>query len=209
MIIMVVLIVGFAGFLIYNSQSNPAENGEQAVEQSQHIKGQGTSGVEVVEFGDFGCPGCHAYYPTMQQVAQHYGDEISFQFKHFVLPAHERSLAAAKVAEAAGEQGKFWEMHDILFEQFEAWRGNSNPTELFESYAQQLELDIEKFRSDRDSRTINTRINLDREEGEEEGATSTPTFIINGQKVETPRNNLEFFQQLIDEAIAEAETPQQ
>lgn len=138
--------------------------------------------VTVVEFSDFQCPACQAAQPVVKQVLTDYQGRINFIYRHFPLTQHKNAFAAALASEAAGEQGKFWEMHDKLFDTQENWELSDKPTEVFEGYAQELELDIDKFRADRDSRELSDKIKRDTGDALALGVNSTPTFFINGIK---------------------------
>ena len=110
-------------------------------------------------------------------------------------------MTSALAMEAAGKQGKYWEMHDLLFEEQQNWgeRQASNPT-IFEQYAEQLGLDIEQFKQDVDSQEVKDRVVSDRDTGIRLGVNSTPTFFLNGEKIQNPRG-YEAFKSLLDEAL--------
>lgn len=175
----------FFGFIIFSKDEAKAPDAQYV--SSEHVQGEGTSGVELVEFGDFECPACASYYPLIKQVKDHFGDKIAFRFRHFpLIQAHPNAMAAHRAAEAAGKQGKFFEMHDFLFERRNSWIANngistSQAAGVFEQFAGELGLDLEQFKQDvADPETINT-INADIELGKNAGATGTPTFTLNGK----------------------------
>jgi protein-disulfide isomerase len=114
-------------------------------------------------------------------------------------------MLGSRAAEAAGKQGNFFEMHDLLYENQDNWSKVGNPNGVLEGYAKQLDLNIDQFKSDMASEETNNVINADRREGNAIGATSTPTFVINGKKVEKMPQTLDQFKKLIDEAIAKAQ----
>lgn len=215
-VLAVVVIIGGAVFL--------GKDEEATGQVSNYVYGKSDSTVKVIEFGDFECPACGFFFPIVKEVKEKYKDQISFQFRHFPLvQSHRNALASHRAAEAAGKQGKFYEMHDLLYENQEDWNGPSSrdavgiPTEnaikIFEGYAEQLGLDMVKFRADvADSSTSGT-INADTAEGKSQyQITGTPTFIINGKKIEDTAtiDTVEEFSKLIDEAlgITGASTPQ-
>lgn len=103
-----------------------------------------------------------------------------FAYRHFPLPSHSNSKIAGQAAEAAGNQGKFWEMHDILFEKQTEWSGEGDPQKVFEGYAQNLSLDVDKFKED--IKNAIGSVNQDAADGKNLTVSSTPTFFINGQK---------------------------
>ncbi len=166
---------------------------------SNHTAGNANSKIELVEYADFQCAACLRYYPVINQVKEKYKDKINFRFKHFPLTQiHPNTMAAHRAAEAASNQGKFWEMHDLLYENQKIWEQSNSPISIFESYAEELSLDLNQFRVDRDSAGILSIINADSSEGKKAGATGTPTFAINGKIIDSPEPTLEAFSRLID-----------
>ncbi|MBI2598994.1 DsbA family protein [Candidatus Curtissbacteria bacterium] len=142
--------------------------------------GESTASAQIVEFGDYQCPACGQAHPIVKQFLKDHGGSVYFVYRHFPLTQiHSNANPAARAAEAAGKQGKFWEMHDILFERQGAWSQMSDPQGKFEEYARELGLDLEKFKANREEAI--GKINADADLGERAGVQSTPTFIINGQ----------------------------
>ncbi len=175
----------------------PTSNGQP----SNHVVGAGKKNVTLIEYGDFECPACKAYYPIVKSVKEKYGDDITFQFRNFPLvQIHKNAMVAHRAAEAAGIQGKFFEMHDILYERQESWKTMTSPVSAFESYASELGLDLDKFRADFASEAVNATINADIKQGQLINATSTPTFVLNGKKIEDNLRSLDDFVRLIDAA---------
>ncbi len=136
--------------------------------------------VTLVEFGDFQCPACGASHPIVKQLMGDYKGQVNFVFRHFPLPMHKNAMKAANAAEAAGAQKKFFEMHDLLFENQTEWAEDNNPEKLFEKYAQELKLDIDKFNEDVKSKKYEDKVKADQADGNAVGVNSTPTFFING-----------------------------
>jgi protein-disulfide isomerase len=207
-LILAILVILFGGFLIFGKKDANAPSGSSSgTKPSNHVIGGGKSGVVLAEYGDFQCPACYAYEPTVQQLREKYKDQITFQFRHFpLIQIHKNAMAASRAAEAAGLQGKFWEMHDKLYETQDpegktGWVASSDPSSFFEEIAKELNLDITKFKADMNSATVNSTINADIKAGEELGADSTPTFVLDGKKIEQNPRDLESFSKLIDEAI--------
>lgn len=201
--ILVIIAVVF-GFFAFNKQKNNSDGSASSntSQPTNHTKGSTETGVALIEYGDFQCPACSQYYPIVKQIAETYKDKITVQFRNFpLIQIHPNAMAAHRAAEAADKQGKFWEMHDLLYETQNDWASSNNAGPIFESYAQQLGLDMGKFKTDVASEEINALINADRQEGNKIGANSTPTFVLDGVKVDNPRS-LEDFTKLIDEAIA-------
>lgn len=181
-------------------------------ELSNYVYGKTDSAVKLEEFGDFECSACAAYYPIVEQIKEKYKDKIAFQFRHNPLvQIHRNALAAHRAAEAAGKQGKFWEMYNELYSNQEAWNGpsQSDPTGatteqaigIIQGYAEKIGLDMAKYKTDiAESSTLAT-INADVAEGKSKyDITGTPTFVLNGKKIED-LTSVEDFSKLIDEAL--------
>lgn len=165
----------------------------QLVRSDSYSKGDENAKVTVVEFADFQCEACKAAYPAVKQLMEEYkGKGVKLTLRNFPLPNHKNSQIAANAAEAAGEQGKYWEMHDILFENQEAWTADppqpktaAQAIELMMQYGQQLGLDMEKFKVAVESRKFNEKLSRDMADGEEQQVTGTPTFFVNGKKLQS------------------------
>lgn len=170
---------------------------------TNHVIGKGSTGVTLVEFADFQCPGCGSFYPILKQVKELYSEEITFQFVHFPLSQiHPNAQAAHRAAEAASNQGKFWEMHNLLYENQNAWSASTNVLPIFESYASQLSLDLAKFKTDYASAETNSIIQADISKGQGKKVTGTPTFFLNDKLIED--NNTIASVKLLSEAIDKA-----
>jgi protein-disulfide isomerase len=202
--VVAVIIVGLLGFIIYNSMQRRAQQAQlanQRVEISDLGWAKGATEaakVTFVEFADFQCPACKAHEPMIDQVVTEYGDQVKIVYKHFPLSGHQNAMPAARAAEAAGVQGKFWEMHDLIFARQDAWsaQGAGEITDTFISYAQELELDIAKFQTDFDSDETEDRIKTMQNEGINLGVMATPTFFVNGKRVES--GDYSFMKQAIE-----------
>lgn len=197
-----VIIAIFAGVLWMNSNKNDNNSGTSSNAQpTSHLKGNAASKVKFVEYGDYECPYCAEYQPVLTQVFQKYQATVSFQFRNLPLTQiHQNALAGARAAEAADLQGKFWEMHDLLYQNQNSWAQSSNPNSMFDTYAQQLGLNVSQFDKDFASSKVNDRINADKAEFNKTGqALSTPTFFLNGKKIAA--TTLDEFSKLIDEAL--------
>src|ERR1700761_1110554 len=145
-----VIIVVFIGVATYNNhKSNGGASTGSTSKPTNHVEGNLTSKVTLVEYGDYECPVCESYFSTVQQVAQKYNAQIKFQFRTLPLSQiHPNAFAGARAAEAADLQGKFWQMHDLLYDQNDAyyasnetdstWINASDPTTFFDQYAAQL-----------------------------------------------------------------------
>ena len=156
-----------------------------------HTFGNMKSKVILVEYGDFQCPGCGDAYPIMKQVTTQYKDQLGFIFRNFPLPTlHPNALAAATTAEAANLQGKYWQMHDKLYENQNSWNQltGADRTNYFGTLATSIGVDSGKLLTvlngnSSDSKRINNKIDFDIALGKKQGVTSTPTFYLNGKEV--------------------------
>lgn len=212
-IIAVVVVVGIiAGAMLLGGNDESTTVG--AV--SNNWYGQENGVVVVTEYADFQCPACAQFYPLASQVKEDFKDQIRFEFKHFPLvQIHPNATTAHRASQAAAAQGKFWEMHDLLFEQQQSWQDSTNASSIFEGYAKQIGLDVEKYKLDAASSDVLSIINADIEAGKQLNVTGTPTFFIDGKKIEDTStiSTVESFSKLIQDAInakqPAAETPPQ
>jgi len=189
-------IVGLAVFSISGSQPPKEVSNSDLVKNNSQVLGSEDAKVTVVEFSDFQCPACGAAHSVVKQVIKEYGDKILFVYRHFpLLATHQYALKAAEAAEAAGEQGKFWEYHDILFA-----NQDNLKTEDLKNYAKQIGLDVKKFNEALDSGKNKDKVLSDLDDGEKFGVASTPTFFINGQ-MHRGVLNLDQFKSEIDKAL--------
>ncbi len=154
--------------------------------------------VSLIEYSDFQCPACRSYHPVVKEVLEAYGDNISFTYRHYPLrQIHEHAQLAGQATEAAGMQGKFWEMHDILFERQQAWSNGTGQKRQFSDYAEELELDVDKFEDDLNSSEAKQKVNAGYNSGIRAGVSSTPSFFLNGSQIQ-PGGTPGSFNQLID-----------
>lgn len=154
----------------------------ESVTDDEWIRDNRTASTTLIEYGDFECPACASYHPVLKQIHEEYGDKIRFVFRHFPLPVHRNSRIAARAAEAAGAQGKFWEMHDALFETQADWTGKSNAQNLFSGYAEALGLDMERFEKDMRSSDTGQKIDDQYKGGLRYGVDATPSFFVNNTR---------------------------
>lgn len=206
--ILVIIIGGLFGVLYFSSnkddQSSTTTN--QAI-TSPHIYGKADSEVKLVEYGDFQCPACKLYFPIVSQIKEEYKDKIAFEFRNFPLTSiHPNAFIGARGSEAAGLQGKFWEMHDLLYERQEAWSNDGNPTDILVAYAGELGLDTEKFRTDMNSTAVSDSISAQRSAGTNDNISATPSFVINGEKLDPTPRTVEEFKSAIDEKLGQNST---
>lgn len=175
------------------------------ISSSDRVLGNKDAKVTLVEYSDFQCPACGAYYPIVKQLNLEFAGRIQFVYRHFPLTQiHANANLAALSAEAAGKQNKFWEMHDIIFENQSKWSGEKNAKDLFVEYAQKLNLDVEKFKNDLDSDEVQEKVANDYQSGIRLGVNATPTFFLNGTKLQNPAS-YEAFKKLLEEAISKAQ----
>ncbi|MBT6254295.1 DsbA family protein [Candidatus Uhrbacteria bacterium] len=169
------------------------------VASSDHTKGAVNAPITIIEYSDFQCPACKQYAPVVRQVVENYPDDVRFVYRHFPLrQIHDQAQAAAEAAEAAGMQGMFFEFHDILFENQGEWVGsNATANTKFLEYAALLELDVDQFKEDMNSAAARDKVNNDSSSGTQSGLSGTPSFFVNGQRINNPRG-FEPFRQLID-----------
>src|SRR3989344_1879386 len=200
LLVLVAIAVGLGAiFFFTKDKSTSTSSGAQP---SNHVKGGGTKNVTLVEYGDYQCPACGAFYPILNHVYDKYQNDIHFQFRNFPLTSiHPNAFVSARAAEAADKQGKFWEMYSKLYENQQAWSASNSPNSYFEQYASDLGLDVNKFKQDLLSSEVNALINADIKEATKLGADSTPTFVLEGKKIDQNPRDLESFSKLIDEAI--------
>src|SRR6185369_3523026 len=154
-----------------------------------HVLGPADAPIKIEEFGDFECPPCGIFHPILEQMHTEFGDKLQITFREFPLvPTHQHALAAASAAEAAGLQGKFWEMHDVIYEHQNAWKKEFDVRPIFEGYAKQIGLDVERYKRDMNGDLVAQRIFADGKRGHSLGVKGTPTVFMNGREV--PFENL-------------------
>jgi len=169
--------------------------------ESPHIRGNPDAPVTLEEYGDFQCPPCGMFAAFAGQLEKEYDSRLRVIFRNFPLTMHEHARDAALAAEAAGMQGRFWEMHDTLYREQDNWSKAPNARELFESYAQTIGLDLNKFKSDMDSERAKARVDADRQRGESLGIQTTPTLFINNQPLDPKDKNPEGIRAVINAAL--------
>jgi protein-disulfide isomerase len=183
------------GALIINTKSNEVkvsniEPSKVIVDNKplpDHVFGTDTKKTILIEYGDFQCPACGSLYPSLKPLKEHYKDQLTFVFRDFPLTTiHPNALAGASAAEAAGLQDKFWEMHDMLYENQTEWSSldSTKRTDQFALYAARLGLDTAKFKKDLNSKKVSQKIKRDQALGKKIGASSTPTLVLNGETLE-------------------------
>ena len=181
---------------------NPKSVNSELLLKSDSDKIQATNEKAVlVEFGDFQCPACGTYHTLVKQLTVDFKDNLTFVFRNFPLSQHANAKPSSYAAEAAGLQGKYWEMHDYLFENQGKWSTMSDPKPFFTDYAKTLKLDIKKFESDMAGSAVKAKVDKDYQDGVAINIDSTPTFYLNGVKISVP-SNYDAFKKLVSDAIA-------
>jgi len=168
----------------------------QSLTGNEIEKGDRNPKAVIVEYSDFQCPACRSYNAALKQLDAKELDKVRFVYRHFPLPGHQNARPAAQAAEAARAQGKFWEMHDLLFEKQNTWAESSDAKKLFIEYAKELKLNLEQFEKDYNSEATKKKINDDISSGFLFDVNSTPSFFINDVKMPTPKNFDEFKQNI-------------
>ncbi len=204
-IVLAVIVVGFFGFAMFNKSNKDTASSSASSQGSSNYYGKEDSPVTITEFVDFQCEACYAYYPYVKQVKEQYKDQVRFRVRYFpITSGHQFAMQAARTAEAAARQGKFWEMHDKLFEGQKTWEQTKDPTSYFDNYAKEIGLDMAKYKADFASSDVNAVVNKDLADVKALGGSGTPTFAINGKKVENPGPTAEALSKMIEEALKEA-----
>lgn len=204
LIVLGVAILALGGIFVFsNNKSSSNGSTTTASTVTNHSTGNLNSKVEVLEYGDFQCPACGQFFPLVNAVKTQYKDTVKFTFRHFPLDSiHKNARAGSRAAEAAGQQGKFFEMHDLLYQNQNAWVDSSDPLSIFSGYAQQLGLDVNAFKIYYASESANSSINADLQEGQKKGVSGTPTFFIAGKQINNnDLSTLEKFSAQIDAAL--------
>lgn len=195
----IVLVLG--GLVVYSRLTSPSANVSETELRSvitasdangnigDHVFGKADSSVVLIEYGDFQCPSCGAAHPQIKDLTEEYTDRIAFVFRNLPLTSiHPNARAAAGAVEAAGLQGKYWEMHNLVFESQNEWSSldTNKRTEAFVSYAESLGLDTARFTTDLNSDAVKKKISFDEALFKQTGyEKSTPTFVLNGTQVDS------------------------
>jgi protein-disulfide isomerase len=198
-LIFVAVVVLLLGSLVYLSNkskvtidvsaintANVLPASEQSGNIADHVFGKTDSKVIFTEYGDFQCPGCGGMHPTVKALTEKYEGQLTFVFRNFpITTAHPNARAAAAAAEAAGLQGKYWEMHNKLFEGQDSWQDLkvAQRTDFFVGYARELGLSEDKFKTDLASTSVGQKISFDQALARKDKVNSTPTFYLNGQQI--------------------------
>jgi protein-disulfide isomerase len=192
MILVVALCGALAVLLLFRSELfRPAPAVEPLRELSRaapgaeppHVRGDAGAAITIEEFADFQCPPCRKLQPELKKIRDEYGARLRVVFRQRPLPIHEHAASAARAAEAAALQNRFWEMHDLLFEHQREWSEAADARSLFSSYARSAGLDVERFMRDMDGPEVGARILADQTRAESVNITGTPTLFLNGREI--------------------------
>ena len=175
---------------------------ETTAAESLHVRGNPNAPVTLEEFGDFQCPPCGSFASFGEELLKEYDSRLRIVFRNFPLPGHEHAREAALAAEAAGLQGHFWEMHDVLYREQVFWSYSPNARELFESYAGTIGLNLDQFKKDIDSEKVRERVDSDHALGDSLGIKVTPALYINDQPLDAKEKNPEGLRAAINAALA-------
>ncbi len=197
-IVALLVVLALGASVLYSQKVN--EKANEGVVINSHVRGNQDSSVKLVEYSDFQCPACSQAYPFVEEAVAEFGDQISFEYKHFpLITIHKFAVPAARAAEAADQQGKFWEMYSKLFEDQSVWSNSQNPETYFIQYASDLGLDVDQFKSQMNSSVITDAVTASFSEARDLGLTGTPTFFLNGEKMTL--NTFDDFRTQIESAI--------
>lgn len=205
--ILVLTVAIIIGIMFLGGNSAPVPIEAKLVDKGELIRsdsiklGSDEAKVKIVEFLDYQCPACKNAHPVIKQVLQDRGGSVQFIVRNFPLSSiHTHADNAARSAEAAYVQGKFWEMHDKLFETQKSWETASNSKDIFTVYARDLNLNMDQFVKDYSDQKIVARISQDKGDGNALGVNSTPTIFIHGEKY-TGQISVEAIEAKIDELL--------
>jgi protein-disulfide isomerase len=189
MIPIAVVVIAIGGYFVFKSGSStpaaplPAADQSKLVHANSYMTGNINAKVTLVEFGDYECPSCGAAYQPIKDIVNQYSSNpnFNFVFRNFPLSTvHPNADISAEAAEAAGEQGKYWQMHDLLYENQGTWGDSASPMQYFLKYAQQLGLNVATFQTEVTAGKFEPVIQADVADGNAVGINATPTFFVNG-----------------------------
>jgi len=218
LIIAGVLLAAIAAGAVLYRRMKPAPQ-QPAPQKSTHTvapgadppraRGQMSAPVMIEEFGDFECPPCGILHPILKEIEKEYGEKLVVVFRHNPLPQiHKHAYDAARAAEAAGMQGKFWEMHDKLYEKQNEWNVAPDPRALFTGYAKDLGIDADRFARDMTAEIVTARVTLDMRRGRSLGVTGTPTLFVEGRQLPPEEVSAEGLRRAISAVLQEKEKKQ-
>jgi protein-disulfide isomerase len=148
-----------------------------------HVRGPANAKITMEEYGDYQCPSCGVLFHELKKIEQEYGTQMRFVFRHFPLQGHKYALVAAHAAEAASQQGRFWEMHELIYTNQGAWSASSDARPIFIQYARNLGLDVDRFTRDLDDPAVAARVQADYQRGVAARVEGTPSIFLNGRQL--------------------------
>lgn len=194
-ILATVILIGAAVALYSKPQAPPPQlSRDELIGERSYSRGNSSASAYLVEFSDFQCPACKRFQPIIDELVGKNKNNLLFVYRHFPLDQHKFAYDAALTAEAAGKQGKFWEMYTLLFENQEKFSHD-----VWVDLAKQINLDIIQFEDLRSSSEVKDKIRKDRDYGVSIGVASTPTFFLNGKRLENFQTFEEFKQRIEQE----------
>ncbi len=218
-IIFGIIVVGVLGGTVYLSSQSKLDVSDITKEQmagiigpeerngniGDHTFGNDKSKIVLIEYGDYQCPGCSVAAPEARRVTEKYKEHLVLVFRNFPIPSlHPNARAAAAAAESAGRQGKFWQMHDLLYEKQSSWEQADlqNRTKVFTDMARDIGINETKFVEDMATPEISRKINFDVAIGRASGVDATPTFFLNGEELKAEGSN--YLEEAVKKALQEA-----
>lgn len=181
-----VIVLALVGSFIVSQSSqtvDPASFADVEVSELEpRIRGNAEAEVLLTKYSDFQCPACAQASIALKSLSEDFGDQFALEYKHFPLRTiHPNAQLAAQASEAAGKQGAFWDMHDLLFLEQSEWARSLNPKKVFRGYAEDLGLNVDRFSYDMDSDEVKEKVNTEADEASEFGFSGTPSFLVNGE----------------------------
>lgn len=205
MIVVAVVMIRFADNDTTVNQAGPAETNQSAsadiftVRDRDWTKGNPDADVVVVKYSDFQCPACRFYAAMDDRLSQELGDDVLFVYRHFPLRSFEHSWLAARYSEAAGRQGHFWRMHDLIYINQQQWSRGDAET-IFRQFADSIDLDMAQLDEDLEDPELRERIQSDYQDGQQVGVRAVPSLFINGEAIDNP-NSLEEYREMIESRL--------
>ncbi len=204
-LLVAVIAAGFLSSKVSPAQSNFNATTVPPITSADWTRGNAGAKVSLIEYGDFQCPACAQYEPIMQQLETQYGDRVVFVFRNFPLfQIHQDAMISSQAAEAAGLQGKYWEMHDLLYAKQAEWSVVAADTvvaKYFNVYATSLGLSLAKFDADVNSSVVKSKVQHDTDTANAAQVDHTPTFFVNLTQIPNPKSYADF-KSTIDAALA-------
>jgi len=197
---LLVMAISIYVVLAFNQAPSKIVTIEEGITAEDWVKGNREAKVSLIEYGDFQCPACANSHDFLEELLPEFSDQLAFSFRHFPLKSiHPHAEMSARISEAAGKQGKFWEMVDLLYKNQDEWVNSADPEATLFGYAETLALDMTQFKTDFRSPEIRQAVEADSLSATKAGISSTPTFFLNGTKIDP--SNLKDLRNLIQAEI--------